>query len=128
MTRYFTLAEARALLPEAQERIHGVADLMAELQTLVRALRAEHPAAADGGLPEAKSLEARIHEGLEWFEQAGIQVKGVAPALLDFPAQVGGEEVLLCWLEGEADIDHFHPTDSGFLGRAPITELGLDAP
>ncbi len=124
MVRYFTLAEASALLPEARRRIEEVAALSGELRELLSALQrgsAEPP----GGIPEAKALEARVHEGLEWFEEKGVQVKGVAPALLDFPARVGREDILLCWLQGEEEIGWYHRPEAGFLGRAPIAELGL---
>lgn len=124
MTRYFTLDEASALLPEARRRIEEVAALSGELRELLVALQkgADEPL---GGIPEAKALEARVHEGLEWFEQQGVQVKGIAPALLDFPARVGGDEVLLCWLQGEDGIGWYHRPEAGFLGRAPLSELGL---
>ncbi len=124
MVRYFTLAEASALLPEARHRIEEVAVLSGELRQLLMALQrgaAEPP----GGIPEAKALEARVHEGLEWFEEQGVQVKGIAPALLDFPARVGGEDILLCWLQGEEEIGWYHRPESGFLGRAPIADLDL---
>lgn len=124
MVRYFTLTEASALLPEARRRIEEVAVLSGELRELLMALQR----GADdtpGGIPEAKALEARVHEGLEWFTEHGVQVKGVAPALLDFPARVRGEDILLCWLQGEEEIGWYHRPDAGFLGRASIAELGL---
>ncbi len=121
--RYFTLTEASALLPEARRRIEEVAALSGELRELLMALQkgADEP---PGGIPEAKALEARVHERLEWFDQQGVQVKGIAPALLDFPARVSGEEILLCWLQGEEGIGWYHTPQAGFLGRAPIDELG----
>lgn len=124
MVRYFTLSEATALLPEARRRIEEVAALSGELRELLMALQtgAEQP---PGGIPEAKALEARVHERLEWFTEQGVQVKGIAPALLDFPARVGGEDILLCWLQGEQEIAWYHRPEAGFLGRAPISGLGL---
>ena len=44
-----------------------------------------------GGLPEAKALEARLSEILGWFSAEGLDLKGIAPLLLDFPAQLGGD-------------------------------------
>ncbi|HEY2125863.1 MAG TPA: DUF2203 family protein [Streptosporangiaceae bacterium] len=32
-----------------------------------------------------------------------MDVKGVAPLLVDFPATLNGETVLLCWLEGNTN-------------------------
>ena len=125
MVTTFTFEEASALLPEAQRRIGEVAGLVAELQQLARALEAG--SASGSTLPDAKALEARIDEALAWFQTNGVQVKGVAPALLDFPARavVGGEEVdvLLCWREGEDAIAWYHPPETGYLGREPIAQL-----
>jgi hypothetical protein len=119
--RYFTLDDALALLPEARRRIGEVAGMVAELQAHARAIEAG--TAAAGEIPEAKALEARIDDRLSWFRAQGVQVKSIAPALLDFPAAatVAGErrEVLLCWREGEEEIAFYHPTDTGYLGRTP---------
>lgn len=121
--RYFTLDEARQLLPEARRRLDEVAELSADLQRQALAIQAGE--APDGAIPDVKALEAHIDERLAWFREQEIQVKGIAPALLDFPAKatVDGQrsDVLLCWREGEDDITHFHPLDTGYLGRAPIS-------
>jgi hypothetical protein len=120
---YFTLEEARQLLPEARRRLEDIAELSADLQD--QALAIHGGEAPNGAIPEAKALEARIDEQLGWFREQGVQVKGIAPALLDFPAKatVSGKrsDVLLCWREGEDDLTHFHPLDTGYLGRRPIT-------
>ncbi|MDP9022664.1 MAG: DUF2203 domain-containing protein [Actinomycetota bacterium] len=123
MERTFTLEEARTLLPEARARIRTVAALTSEARQLERALRDNRPAA--GGVPELKALDARVHDELSWFAEHGVQVKGIAPALLDFPARAVQGVVLLCWLEGEDDLAWYHPVETGFLGRAPIAELRL---
>lgn len=43
-----------------------------------------------------------MSELLGWFPENGIDLKGLAPLLIDFPAVLDGEPVLLCWLEGES--------------------------
>ncbi|WP_460491436.1 DUF2203 domain-containing protein [Dactylosporangium cerinum] len=53
-------------------------------------------------------------------QQPGIQLKGLAPLLLDFPAEFDGVPVLLCWLEGDQDLAWFHRADLGFAGRRPL--------
>ena len=42
--------------------------------------------------------------------------------LLDFPCEVEGRTVLLCWKLGEKGITHWHDTSEGFAGRKPIDE------
>ncbi len=121
----FTYESAAALLPEARARIAEIADASARLQRLAMAIRAGD--AADGDVPRAKALEAQIDADLGWFRERGVQVKGVAPALLDFPARASrdGESlvVLLCWREGEDALAWYHPVETGYIGRAPIAEL-----
>jgi hypothetical protein len=36
---------------------------------------------------------------------------------VDFPAELDGVPVLLCWLEGDAGLEWYHRTDLGFAGR-----------
>jgi len=69
---------------------------------------------------DAKALEARLHEQLGWFGTEGIQVKGWAPLLVDFPSTLEGYDVLLCWLEGEVVLDWYHRIEHGFPGRRRI--------
>ena len=115
--RHFTLDEANDLLPEASRR---VSDLAAMQRRLIELARAAEGGEARGVIPEAKALDAQLHEGLAWFEQQGIHVKGIAPALLDFPARLDDDLVLLCWLQGEPQVAWYHAADVGFAGREPI--------
>jgi hypothetical protein len=70
-----------------------------------------------GGLPEAKAYQAQLSELLGWFSGEGIELKGIAPLLLDFPAEMDGDPVLLCWLEGERELGWYHKLAHGFAGR-----------
>jgi hypothetical protein len=42
--------------------------------------------------------------------------------LVDFPALIDGEEVLLCWRSDEPEVRWYHPLDGGYSGRKPIPE------
>jgi hypothetical protein len=117
--RSFTLAEARRLVPDVRRHVEELVRLRADLADAHVALgRGEAPAV--GGLPEVKALEARLQEAIDWFAERGIQVKGIAPVIIDFPSRLGGEDVLLCWLEGEQELAWYHRLDTGFLGRRPL--------
>jgi hypothetical protein len=102
--RLFTLEEARAELPRVLADADEVIRLRVELveSTVV---------------PDQKGLEARLSEILDGLVAAGIQVKGYAPLLLDFPSMMDGREVLLCWLEGETELAWYHDAGHGFMGR-----------
>jgi hypothetical protein len=114
--RTFTIDEARALLPELRGRAEQVISVRADLVELAGDLARGIPSPL-GGRAEAKALEARLDDLLSWFRSRGIEVKGWAPLLLDFPGEIDGEPALLCWLEGDAELAWYHRPDHGFAGR-----------
>jgi hypothetical protein len=89
----------------------------ADVVELAAALSADGEPTALGGLPEWKAAEARLNELMTEVQQTGAELKGVAPLLVDFPADLDGVPVLLCWLEGEAKLGWYHRRDLGFAGR-----------
>jgi hypothetical protein len=74
-----------------------------------------------GGLPERKAAEARLNELMTEVQDTGAELKGVAPLLVDFPSDLDGVPVLLCWLEGEPALDWYHRVDLSFAGRRRLT-------
>ncbi len=60
-------------------------------------------------------------------QQIGVELKGWAPLLLDFPADLDGVPVLLCWLEGDRALEWYHRADLGFMGRRRL-ESASDTP
>jgi hypothetical protein len=119
MDRTFTVAQARAILPEILSRAGELIEVRASLVEIQVALSDGVPSPL-GGLPEAKACQARLSELVGWFSAEGLEVKGIAPLLLDFPAEMDGEQVLLCWLEGERELGWYHKLPHGFAGRRPI--------
>lgn len=114
-----TLAEARATLDQLRPLLADLIGVRADLAEL-RADLAQTGHSVRGGLAEVKGLEARLFAGLETMAEAGAQVKGYAPFLLDFPGELDGELVLWCWLEGDDGITWYHREDCGFAGRRPV--------
>ncbi len=112
----FTLDEARSTLAEIRPVLDEFVALRADAAELAAAVRLGQPSEL-GSLPELKALEARIDELLTRVQETGVEVKGFAPLLLDFPAQLDGEDVLLCWLEGDEELGWYHRVDLGFVGR-----------
>jgi hypothetical protein len=117
--RWFTIGEARSLMPAVHERAAQLIPLRADLARRARALEAGDRTQR----AEIKALEAHLSELLDWFREQGIQVKGYAPLLVDFPMRADDRVLLLCWLENEPELAWFHDADDGFLGRRPLSEL-----
>ena len=103
-------------MPDVRRMAAGIIEVRADLAELSSALRNGNDSPL-GGIAEMKGLEAQLHELLSWFSEQGIEVKGAAPIIIDFPSGLLGAPVLLCWLEGEPELAWYHQLELGFLGR-----------
>ncbi|GGQ62894.1 DUF2203 domain-containing protein [Couchioplanes azureus] len=113
----FTPAEAREELARLRPVLDEIVVVRADMVELTAALTVGGEPTPLGGLPERKAAEARLNELMTQVQQTGAELKGVAPLLVDFPADLDGVPVLLCWLEGEAELSWYHRADLGFAGR-----------
>jgi hypothetical protein len=109
------VAEVQLLLPVLDEIVALRADA-AELA----AAAAGGPPTSLGSLPELKAAQAQLDHLLTRVQEAGAELKGLAPLLLDFPSELDGTDVLLCWLEGDRALGWYHRVDLGFAGRRPL--------
>lgn len=116
----FTLAEARAELARLRPVLDEILVVRADMVELSAALIPGGEPSPLGGLPERKAAEARLNELMTEVQQTGAELKGIAPLLIDFPGELDGVPVLLCWLEGEAELAWYHRTGLGFAGRRPL--------
>ncbi len=113
----FTVVEARTELARLRPVLDEIVAVRADVVELNAALNAGGPPTTLGGLPEWKAAEARLNELMTEVQQTGVELKGLAPLLLDFPADLDGVPVLLCWLEGDTELAWYHRADLGFAGR-----------
>jgi hypothetical protein len=132
--RTFTLDEAQALLPVLESLLRTAMKakkLMEQVEAEQQALA--HRVFLNGGTyldvvplarrkAERMKAEQRAKDALAEIDSIGVQVKDLNIGLLDFPCQVEGRIVLLCWKVGEKSITHWHGTEEGFAGRKPIDE------
>ena len=133
-TRTFTLDEAKLLLPVLESLLRTAISgkkLMEEVDGELQEL--SHRIFLNGGThvdvvavarrkAERAKAEQRAKDALAEIDSIGVQVKDIDIGLLDFPCEVNGETLLLCWKMGESRIDYWHTMDSGFRGRQPIDE------
>lgn len=78
--------------------------------------------------PRATALEREvlaIAREIEQFESElaslGIQLKDRRIGLIDFPSELDGRRVLLCWRLGEPSVQFWHDEDAGYAGRQPLS-------
>ena len=132
--RSFTLDEAQSLLPVLESLLRTAIDGKKLIETVDAELQElAHKVFLSGGLlvnivqvarrkAEREKTIQRVKDTLAEIDATGVQVKDLDIGLLDFPCQVEGRIVLLCWKLGEQGITHWHDTSEGFAGRKPIDE------
>jgi hypothetical protein len=54
------------------------------------------------------------------LEELGIVLKDRRLGLIDFPGEIDGRRVWLCWRLGEPAVQYWHDLDSGYAGRQPL--------
>lgn len=132
--RTFTLDEALSLLPVLESLLRTAIagkKLMEEVEGEMQEL--SHRIFLNGGThvdvvavarrkAERAKAEQRAKDAIAEIDSIGVQVKDLDIGLLDFPCEVDGHVVLLCWKMGESSITHWHGTDEGFAGRKRIDE------
>ncbi len=124
--RYFTLAEARQLLPRIKHLMGRAVDLSQEMQGYEKEVRGlgEKSGSDSGGPVGTSYLECllALRECIDKVQRTGCLVKSVQDGLIDFPHWKEDREVYLCWRYGEDDIRFWHEVDAGFAGRQPVEE------
>ena len=132
--RTFTLEESQMLLPVLESLLRSAIDgkkMIEEVEAEMQEL--SHRIFLNGGThvdvvavarrkAERAKAEQRAKDALAEIDSIGVQVKDLDIGLLDFPCEVEGKTVLLCWKMGEKSITHWHGMDEGFAGRKLIDE------
>jgi hypothetical protein len=113
----FTVEEARDEISRLLPVLDEIVRLRADAAELGASLAPGGEPTELGGLPEFKAMQARLDELLTQVQETGAELKGLAPLLVDFPSELDGVPVLLCWLEGDTGLVWYHRTDLGFAGR-----------
>jgi len=133
-SRTFTLDEAQDLLPVLESLLRATIDgkkLMESVDAEFQAV--SNKVMVNGGMSlnvvhlarrkaEREKAIQRVKDAMAEIDAMGVQVKDLDIGLLDFPCEVDGEIVLLCWKLGEKAITYWHSLSEGFAGRKPVNE------
>ena len=71
--------------------------------------------------PELRALVEELEHCIAEIDELGAQFKGLELGLVDFPSEIDGQIGLLCWQYGEKEITHWHPLETGFSSRQPLS-------
>jgi hypothetical protein len=123
--RHYTLEEANAALS-------AVGDLLVRLRSArerlsdseAREALAEAGPSNGGGAPGKVVSEAflALRDGLVELREREVVLRDLDRGLVDFPAMRDGQEIYLCWEEGEDEIGFWHDLETGFAGREPLDD------
>jgi len=121
--RHYTLDEARAQLPWVAQRLVAMRNARDRLtDTDARQALAEGSPGNGGGSHGKQVGEAFLELQAEAaaLAERQIVVRDLDRGLIDFPAVRDGQEVYLCWVDGEPDIAYWHELDAGYGGRREL--------
>ena len=133
-SRTFTLDEAQDLLPVLESLLRGAIDGKKLIESVDAELQAiAHKIFLSGGMSinvvhlarrkaQREKAVQRVKDAMAEIDAMGVQVKDLDIGLLDFPCEVDGQIVLLCWKLGERSITHWHGVSEGFAGRKPVDD------
>ena len=124
--RFWTVAEANAVLPEVRRLVGRMLEARHDVLALQPQLwPAVEKAAQNGGsklVSEATRFIVIIQDVITTLNTLGIQVKDINTGLIDFPARRHDRTVLLCWQYDEPSVQFWHDVDTGFAGRQRIED------
>lgn len=128
MTKVFTVEEANRTLPLVSRIVEDIVRDYARWKEKVDAFEVEVARTPRGETgsealrleQEAQLLATEIERCVAELSELGIEFKGFDIGLVDFPGERDGRPVYLCWRLGEAQVDYWHDTETGFAGRQPL--------
>ena len=125
----FSLDDANALIPQLELVMEKMQRLGMKVREEVATLARER---GQPGLPDLSTQQVlrlrpplrplfeEMAQAVQEIEKYGCYFKGLELGLVDFPAELGGEIVELCWQYGEKEIAFYHRRTEGFAGRRPL--------
>ena len=124
----FTVEQANRTLPLVRKIVEDVVqqhkrwrEAILELDLVASTARPDDPRdRAEQIERQAQGLAKEIDGYQRELEALGIQLKDRRLGLVDFPSEMAGRTILLCWRLGEPDVQYWHELDSGFAGRQPL--------
>jgi hypothetical protein len=125
----FTPEQASRTLPLVRKIVEDIVqqhrrwrETILELDLVASTARATDPSERAEELERNAQALAREIDGYQReLEALGIQLKDRRLGLVDFPSEMNGRHVLLCWRLGEGDVQFWHEVDGGYTNRQPLS-------
>jgi hypothetical protein len=125
-SKHFTLTEARnklkTLKPVLSKMIHSK-KILDEINYDIYIHQYFGGIGTNGTGEHPEELDELI-DCVRKISDEGVIIKDIGSGLIDFPhIRTNGEEVYLCYLFGEVDINYWHTLSGGFKGRRSLDKL-----
>jgi hypothetical protein len=122
--RHFTVQEANQTLQALEPLIDRLMLVRDQIVTMRPELeKGLQKVLGNGGSSATKELVGlmqSVRALVQQIESHGVLVKDIDQGLFDFPAEMDGKEVFLCWRFGEPSVSYWHELDAGFAGRQSL--------
>jgi hypothetical protein len=128
VAKLFTPEQADRTLPLVRRIVEDVVRADGSWREVVDELERERSALdgerADLRVRELERRAAELARDMDALEaelgELGIALKDRRIGLIDFPGELDGRPVWLCWRLGEPAVRYWHELDAGFAGRQPL--------
>lgn len=123
--RLFTIEQANRMLPLVRRIVEDIVQDYARwreqvgvLEVVAAGRRGDSPPdEAEKVEEDTQRLAADIERYVGELRELGVDFKGFDQGLVDFPAELDGRRVYLCWKLGEDAVEHWHDLEAGYAGR-----------
>ena len=125
----FTVEQATATLPLVRKIVEDIVqqhrrwrEAILELDLVASTARDDDPPDRAAVLKrKVQTLARELDSYQRELDDLGILLTDRRLGLIDFPSEMNGRRVLLCWRLGEPEVQYWHEVDAGFAGRQPLT-------
>jgi hypothetical protein len=130
--KFFTIEEAEELIPQLEVWLRTIVECK-KMITIIESEFADLLGKVSNSGGATLDIQSWIEKKRDEEEhgndlraaarlvmETGCLIKDLDIGLLDFPCELEGKEIYLCWKMGEPSIGFWHGTDEGFASRKPI--------
>ena len=136
--KVFNVDDANLCLPLVRAIVADMVHLSRELhdrkQRLEWLTQRRDVSPGDPYSDELAHIEQELNKDVQRLEEyqrelgdLGVIARSASDGLVDFPSQIDGRDVFLCWKYDEPEVLYWHEVDEGYAGRQPLAVGSISA-
>ncbi len=126
--RLFTPDEVDERIPQMETVFEHISTCKSRAETIVSQAMIQKPSTKPVDVAQAQLAQSQIEflmgaiqDDINYILSLGGVTKDIDQGLVDFPGEMDGQEVWLCWKIGEAHVQFWHGLDEGFDHRQALS-------